>query len=194
MWKPPIRRHDTERGLRSQALRLAYHIPSCAGRDGQAGSRSTSASQTFVINSKCIPGETFRTLALFLSRGGRLRLWLWRYLGECFLFQLFLHLKVRFAVFVDAFLSRFQDRRVEIELTGERRYQLRRDILSATDFAKFIGVSPGNRARSDAVEGNKKQEELPKRALADASEITGLPRDNFEVWEITREEFERRSH
>ena len=26
--------------------------------------------------------------------------------------------------------------------------------------------------------------------LADASEITGLPRDNFEVWEITREEFE----
>jgi hypothetical protein len=29
------------------------------------------------------------------------------------------------------------------------------------------------------------------RALADASEITGLPRDNFEVWEIRREEFER---
>jgi hypothetical protein len=28
------------------------------------------------------------------------------------------------------------------------------------------------------------------RALADASEITGLPRDNFEVWEITKEEFE----
>ena len=28
------------------------------------------------------------------------------------------------------------------------------------------------------------------RALADASEITGLPRDNFEVWEIRREEFE----
>lgn len=28
------------------------------------------------------------------------------------------------------------------------------------------------------------------RALADASEITGLPRDNFDVWEITREEFE----
>jgi len=27
------------------------------------------------------------------------------------------------------------------------------------------------------------------RALADASEITGLPRDNFEVWEITQEEF-----
>ncbi len=26
--------------------------------------------------------------------------------------------------------------------------------------------------------------------LADASEITGLPRDNFEVREITREEFE----
>ncbi len=28
------------------------------------------------------------------------------------------------------------------------------------------------------------------RALADASEITGLPRDNFEVHEITKEEFE----
>jgi len=28
------------------------------------------------------------------------------------------------------------------------------------------------------------------RALADTSEITGLPRDNFEVWEITREQFE----
>jgi hypothetical protein len=26
--------------------------------------------------------------------------------------------------------------------------------------------------------------------LADASEITGLPRDRFEVWETTREEFE----
>jgi hypothetical protein len=31
--------------------------------------------------------------------------------------------------------------------------------------------------------------ESPVRALADASEITGLPRDNFEVREITREEF-----
>jgi hypothetical protein len=29
------------------------------------------------------------------------------------------------------------------------------------------------------------------RVLADASEITGLPRDNFEVWEISREEFEK---
>ena len=28
-------------------------------------------------------------------------------------------------------------------------------------------------------------------ALADASEITGLPRDNFEVHEISKEEFER---
>jgi hypothetical protein len=28
------------------------------------------------------------------------------------------------------------------------------------------------------------------RVLADASEITGLPRDNFEIHEITREEFE----
>ena len=28
------------------------------------------------------------------------------------------------------------------------------------------------------------------RVLADASEMTGLPRDNFEVWEITREEYE----
>ena len=27
------------------------------------------------------------------------------------------------------------------------------------------------------------------RVLADASEITGLPRDNFEVWEISKEEF-----
>jgi hypothetical protein len=27
-------------------------------------------------------------------------------------------------------------------------------------------------------------------ALADASEITGLPRDNFEVWEITKREHE----
>jgi hypothetical protein len=33
--------------------------------------------------------------------------------------------------------------------------------------------------------------ESPVRLLADANEITGLPRDNFEVWEITREEFER---
>ena len=28
------------------------------------------------------------------------------------------------------------------------------------------------------------------RVLADASEITGLPRDNFEVHQITREEYE----
>jgi hypothetical protein len=28
------------------------------------------------------------------------------------------------------------------------------------------------------------------RVLSDASKITGLPRDNFEVHEITREEFE----
>jgi hypothetical protein len=32
------------------------------------------------------------------------------------------------------------------------------------------------------------------RVLADASEITGLPRDNFEVWEITKEEFEGFRH
>jgi hypothetical protein len=28
------------------------------------------------------------------------------------------------------------------------------------------------------------------RAIADASEITGLPRDNFEVYEISKEAFE----
>jgi hypothetical protein len=28
------------------------------------------------------------------------------------------------------------------------------------------------------------------RVLADASEITGLPRDNFEVWEISKTEFD----
>ena len=27
------------------------------------------------------------------------------------------------------------------------------------------------------------------RAIADASEITGLPRDNFEVYEISKQEF-----
>jgi hypothetical protein len=32
--------------------------------------------------------------------------------------------------------------------------------------------------------------ESPVRALADASEITGLPRDNFEVQEISKAEFE----
>ena len=32
--------------------------------------------------------------------------------------------------------------------------------------------------------------ESPVRAIADASEITGLPRDNFEVHEISKEEFE----
>ena len=31
----------------------------------------------------------------------------------------------------------------------------------------------------------------PVAALAKASEITGLPRDNFEVHEISKEEFER---
>jgi hypothetical protein len=31
----------------------------------------------------------------------------------------------------------------------------------------------------------------PVAALAKASEITGLPRDNFEVHEIPKEEFER---
>jgi hypothetical protein len=30
----------------------------------------------------------------------------------------------------------------------------------------------------------------PMRVLADANEITGLPRDNFEVYEISKEEFE----
>jgi hypothetical protein len=28
------------------------------------------------------------------------------------------------------------------------------------------------------------------RVLADASEITGIPRDNFEVWEISKAEYE----
>ena len=27
--------------------------------------------------------------------------------------------------------------------------------------------------------------------IADASEISGLPRDNFEVWEITKREYEK---
>jgi hypothetical protein len=31
----------------------------------------------------------------------------------------------------------------------------------------------------------------PVAALADASEITGLPRDNFEIHEISKEEFEK---
>jgi hypothetical protein len=31
----------------------------------------------------------------------------------------------------------------------------------------------------------------PMAVLADASEITGLPRDNFEVQEISKEEFEK---
>jgi hypothetical protein len=30
----------------------------------------------------------------------------------------------------------------------------------------------------------------PMGVLADASEITGLPRDNFEIHEISKEEFE----
>ena len=33
--------------------------------------------------------------------------------------------------------------------------------------------------------------ESPVGVIADASEITGLPRDNFEVRQITREEFRR---
>jgi hypothetical protein len=33
--------------------------------------------------------------------------------------------------------------------------------------------------------------ESPMAALANAGEITGLPRDNFEVHEISKEEFER---
>jgi hypothetical protein len=33
--------------------------------------------------------------------------------------------------------------------------------------------------------------ESPVRVLADASEITGLPRDNFEVHEISKAEFEQ---
>jgi hypothetical protein len=33
--------------------------------------------------------------------------------------------------------------------------------------------------------------ENPVAALAHASEITGLPRDNFEVYEIPKEEFEK---
>jgi hypothetical protein len=34
-------------------------------------------------------------------------------------------------------------------------------------------------------------DQSPVAALADASEITGLSRDNFEVHEISKEEFER---
>ena len=34
-------------------------------------------------------------------------------------------------------------------------------------------------------------DQSPMAALADASEITGLPRDNFEVHEISKEEFEK---
>jgi hypothetical protein len=33
-------------------------------------------------------------------------------------------------------------------------------------------------------------DQSPVAALANASEITGLPRDNFEVYEIPKEEFE----
>jgi hypothetical protein len=35
--------------------------------------------------------------------------------------------------------------------------------------------------------------ESPVRAIADASEITGLPRDNFEVHQISKEEFDART-
>jgi hypothetical protein len=34
-------------------------------------------------------------------------------------------------------------------------------------------------------------DQSPVAALANASEITGLPRDNFEVHEISKEEFEK---
>jgi hypothetical protein len=34
-------------------------------------------------------------------------------------------------------------------------------------------------------------DQSPVAALAHASEITGLPRDNFEIHEISKEEFER---
>jgi hypothetical protein len=35
--------------------------------------------------------------------------------------------------------------------------------------------------------------ESPVAAIADASEITRLPRDNFEVYEISKEQFEQLS-
>ena len=34
-------------------------------------------------------------------------------------------------------------------------------------------------------------DQSPVAALAEASEITGLPRDNFEVQEVSKEEFEK---
>jgi PHD/YefM family antitoxin component YafN of YafNO toxin-antitoxin module len=34
-------------------------------------------------------------------------------------------------------------------------------------------------------------DQSPVAVLANASEVTGLPRDNFEIHEISKEEFER---
>ena len=44
--------------------------------------------------------------------------------------------------------------------------------------------------KGDATDKAVTVGESAVRVLADASETTGLPRDNFEVWQISREEFE----
>ena len=45
--------------------------------------------------------------------------------------------------------------------------------------------------KSDPLGKAVTADQSPVAALAKASEITGLPRDNFEVHEISKEEFER---
>jgi hypothetical protein len=47
------------------------------------------------------------------------------------------------------------------------------------------------RKKGDPVAKAVTVDQGPVAALADASEITGLPRDNLEVHEISKEEFER---
>jgi hypothetical protein len=67
-----------------------------------------------------------------------------------------------------------------------RTHCVRSTFTSSPSFDYYFKLCRKGDSEAKAVTVNQSA----VRALADASEITGLPRDNFEVWEISREEFE----
>jgi hypothetical protein len=59
------------------------------------------------------------------------------------------------------------------------------DQISATYLSKAVEILVKSKYAAVTLD------QSPVAALADASEITALPRDNLEVHEISKEEFER---
>lgn len=61
-----------------------------------------------------------------------------------------------------------------------------RSLHPTTGFEYYYKACRKGDPEATAIKGDHS----PMAAIADGSEITSLPRDNFEVYEISKEEFE----